>query len=170
MHAELPGPGTSSAHCSATGRRRLRRLTVSARRISFRHELTRRAIAGSLPSARLVELNQRVPAALVDRYGPAAARDAARAGAHREAVAHFGLVLEHSDRFAAQERAELLEQYAIECYTIGAADRAAGAQLQVVDLTRRRDDLRTLGSSLRWLSRMLWSAGNRSGAEQARLP
>ena len=39
------------------------------------------------------------------RYGPAAGRDAARAGAHREAVAHFGLVLEHEDRFAPGERA-----------------------------------------------------------------
>ena len=181
----VPGRATALAAAEQGGL-----LTVSARRISFRHELTRRAIAGSLPSARLVELNQRVLAALVDRdgsdvaqiihhaaqagdmdaivrYGPAAARDAARAGAHREAVAHFGLVLEHADRFAADERAELLEQYAIECYTIGAADRAAGAQLQAVDLTRRRGDLRTLGSSLRWLSRMQWSTGNRSDAEQA---
>ena len=88
-------------------------LTVSTRRISFRHELTRRAIEGSVPSARLMALNQRVLAALVERdgsdvsrivhhaaqagdvgaivrYGPVAARDAARAGAHREAVAHFG--------------------------------------------------------------------------------
>jgi DNA-binding CsgD family transcriptional regulator len=181
----VPGRATALAAAEQGGL-----LTVSARRISFRHELTRRAIAGSLPSARLAELNQRVLAVLVDRdgsdvaqiihhaaqagdadaivrYGPAAARDAARAGAHREAVAHFGLVLEHSERFAAEERAELLEQYAIECYTIGAADRAAGAQLQAVDLTRRRGDLRTLGSSLRWLSRMQWSTGNRSGAEQA---
>ena len=97
-------------------------LTVSARRISFRHELTRRAITSSVPSARLIALNQRVLAALVERggsdvsrivhhaaqagdedaivrYGPAAGRDAARAGAHREAVAHFGLVLEHAGRF-----------------------------------------------------------------------
>jgi hypothetical protein len=35
-------------------------LTVSTNRISFRHELTRRAIAGSLPAARLMALNQRV--------------------------------------------------------------------------------------------------------------
>ena len=165
-------------------------LTVSTRRISFDHELTRRAIAGSLPSARLVELNQRVLAALVDRdgsdvarivhhaaesgdvdaivrYGPAAARDAARAGAHREAVAHFGLVLEHAGRFAVDERAGLLEQYGIECYTIGAAERAAGAQRQAVELNRRRGDPRTLGSSLRWLSRMQWWAGDRGDAEQA---
>jgi len=165
-------------------------LSVSARRISFRHELTRRAIAGSLPSARLMLLNQRVLAALVDRdgsdvaqivhhaaqagdvdaivrYGPAAARDAARAGAHREAVAHFSLVLEHADRFAAQERAGLLEQYAIECYTVGAAHRAAGAQRQAVELTRGLGDLCVLGLSLRWLSRMLWSTGNRRDAEEA---
>ena len=165
-------------------------LTVSARRISFRHELTRRAIAGSLPSARLMVLNQRVLAVLVDRdgsdvaqivhhaaqagdvdaivrYGPVAARDAARAGAHREAVAHFGLVLEYADRFDARERAGLLEQYAIESYTIGAAQRAAGAQRQAVELTRGLGDLLMLGSSLRWLSRMLWWAGDRGNAERA---
>ena len=165
-------------------------LTVSALRISFEHELTRRAIADSLPSARLIALNQRVVAALVNRdgcdaarvvhhaaqagdvdtivrYGPAAARDAARAGAHREAVAHFGLALEHADRFAADERAELLEQYAIESYTIGAAERAADAQRQAVELNRGRGDPRILGSSLRWLSRMQWWAGERGDAEQA---
>ncbi len=166
-------------------------LTVSARRISFRHELTRRAIMSSIPSARLIALNQRVLAALVERggsdvsqivhhaaqagdedaivrYGPAAARDAARAGAHREAVAHLGLVLEHAERFSAAERAGLLEQYAIECYTSGAAEeKAVRAQQQAVDLNRTQGDLRALGSSLRWLSRMNWWAGDRSGAEQA---
>jgi DNA-binding NarL/FixJ family response regulator len=166
-------------------------LSVSARRISFRHELTRRAIMSSVPSARLIALNRRVLAALVERggsdvsrivhhaaqagdedaivrYGPAAGRDAARAGAHREATAHFGLVLEHADRFTAQERAELLEQYAIECYTTGAAEeKAASAQQQAVDLNRTRGDLRALGSSLRWLSRMQWWAGDRGAAEEA---
>jgi len=165
-------------------------LTVSTRRISFRHELTRRAIAGSVPSARLIDLNERVLTALVNRdgsdvaqivhhaaqagdtgaivrYGPAAARDAARAGAHREAVAHFALVLEHDRRFAPDERADLLQEFAIECYTIGAAERAARAQRQVVDLNRPRGDLRTLGSSLRWLARMQWWAGERGEAEQA---
>ena len=165
-------------------------LTVSARGISFRHELTRRAITSSVPSARLIALNQRVLTALVERdgsdisrivhhaaqagdedaivrYGPVAGRDAARAGAHREAVAHFGLVLEHTGRFTAEERAGLLEEFAIECYTIGAADKAAAAQRQAVNLNRQRGDPRALGSSLRWLSRMQWWAGNRSGAELA---
>ena len=165
-------------------------LAVSTRGVSFRHELTRRAIAGSLPLARLVALNQRVVVALVARdgsdvaqivhhaaqagdaeaivqYGPAAARDAARAGAHREAVAHFALVLEHADQFPADERAGLLEQYAVECYTIGAAERAAAAQRQAVELNRQQPDQRVLGASLRWLARMQWWAGDREEAERA---
>ena len=78
-------------------------LNVSPRRIAFRHELTRRAIEGAVPAARLMALNQRVLGVLTARpgsdlaqivhhaaragdadaiaaYGPAAARDAARAG------------------------------------------------------------------------------------------
>ncbi len=167
-------------------------LTVSPRRVTFRHELTRRAIAGAVPAARLIALNQRVLAALTGRpgadvarivhhaaqagdaaaiaaYGPDAAREAARAGAHREAAAHYRLVLEHADRFALGERARLLEEYGIECYTLGAADLAVGAQQQAVELTRTLGDPVRLGASLRWLSRMRWWAGQRDAAEQAGL-
>jgi DNA-binding CsgD family transcriptional regulator/tetratricopeptide (TPR) repeat protein len=165
-------------------------LTVSPRKISFRHELTRRAIADSVPAARLMALNQRVLEALIGhdgsdvaqivhhaaqagnldaivRYGPAAARDATRAGAHREAVAHLALVLEHEGRLTPKEHAGLLEQYAIECYTIGAIDKAVSAGRQAVELNRSLGDLRGLGAGLRWLSRMSWMAGDRAGAEQA---
>ena len=140
VDALVPGPGLGAVAALAAAEER-GLLTVSTRKIAFRHELTRRAIAGSVPAARLMALNQRVLDALVEhdgsdvsrivhhaaqagdqdaiiRYGPSAARDAARAGAHREAVAHYGLVLEHEGRFAPGERAELVEQYAIECYTI----------------------------------------------------
>jgi DNA-binding CsgD family transcriptional regulator/tetratricopeptide (TPR) repeat protein len=180
-------------------------LTVSARRISFRHELTRRAIEGAVPAARLIALNQRVVGVLTRRegsdlsqiihhaaqagdtdaiaaYGPAAARDAARAGAHQQAVAHFGLVLEQAGRFEPGERAALLEQYAVESYTIGATAKAAAAMRGAIELlTRPRGevwagsppregtggDRSRLGADFRWLSRMCWMAGDRPGAEQA---
>src|SRR6185437_3383613 len=181
------GEGTVAALAAAEERGLL---SVSTRKIAFRHELTRRAIAGSVPAARLMALNQRVLDALIDhdgsdvsrivhhaaqagdqdaiiQYGPVAGRDAAGAGAHREAVAHFGLVLEHQDRFAPGERAELLAQYAIECYTIGAIDKAVGAGQRAVEESRSLDDPCPLGSSLRWLSRIWWMAGNRANAEQA---
>jgi DNA-binding CsgD family transcriptional regulator/tetratricopeptide (TPR) repeat protein len=181
------GPGRVAALTAAEQRGLL---MVSTSRISFRHELTRRAIAGSLPAVRLMALNQRVLAALVDhdgydvarivhhaaqagdvdaivRYGPAAAREAGRAGAHREAAAHFALVLDHVDRFTPGESAGLLAQYAIECYTIGALDKAVEAGRRAVDLNRSLGDLRQLGACLRWLSRMSWLAGDRTSAEQA---
>jgi DNA-binding CsgD family transcriptional regulator/tetratricopeptide (TPR) repeat protein len=189
VDALVPGTGPAAA-VALTAAEERGLLSVSMRKVAFRHELTRRAIADSVPAARLIALNQRVLDALIDhdgsdvsrivhhaaqagdpdaiiRYGPAAARDAAGAGAHREAVAHFGLVLEHADRFTPGERAELLAEYAIECYTIGAIDKAVKAERRAVDLNRSLGNLRQLGSCLRWLSRIWWMAGDRKNAEQA---
>jgi DNA-binding CsgD family transcriptional regulator/energy-coupling factor transporter ATP-binding protein EcfA2 len=165
-------------------------LTVSPASVAFRHELTRRAIADSVPVARRVALNRRVLHALVGRedvdlsrilhhaaeagdadaivrYGPPAARDAAGAGAHREAAAHYRLVLRHRERFAAAELAELLERYAVECYTIGSPAAAVAAQREAVGVRRSLGDPRALGAGLRWLSRIQWWAGDRTAAEQA---
>jgi len=163
-------------------------LVVEPTRVAFRHELTRRAVVDALPAARRVELNRRVLAALtgrdgvalsrlvhhaaeagdldaIARFAPDAATDAAAAGAHREAAAHLRLVLEQGGRFEDAERADLLERYAIESYTIGAGERAEAAQLETVRLRRSLGDLAALGSGLRWLSRIYWWNGNRERAE-----
>jgi DNA-binding CsgD family transcriptional regulator len=163
---------------------------VSPERVVFRHELTRRAIADSLPASRRIELNRSVLDALlaygeadlsrlvhhareasnteaVLRFAPDAAREAASAGAHREAAAHYRLVLTHRDRFPPGEQADLLEAYAVECYTLGAAADAVKAQARAVELRERLGDESALGSSLRWLSRMHWWAGETAYAEQA---
>lgn len=165
-------------------------LVVAPSRVAFRHELTRRAIFDALPAARRVELSRKVLMALAQcdgidlsqlmhyaaeagdtdaiiRYGPDAARDAARACAHREAAAHYRLVLEQRDRFPPEERVELLEGYAIECYRVGAALDALTAQEDAVRLRRSLADPGALGAGLRWLSRMSWWAGDRPAAEQA---
>jgi DNA-binding CsgD family transcriptional regulator len=165
-------------------------LTVSPASVAFRHELARRAVADSLPVARRVELDRRVLQTLagrgdadlarivhhaaqagdsdaIVRHGPAAARDAAGAGAHREAAAHYRLVLRHRERFPPAELAELLERYAVECYTIGTAEAAVAAQREAVGLRRSLGDQRALGADLRWLSRMAYWAGDRAAAEQA---
>jgi DNA-binding CsgD family transcriptional regulator/energy-coupling factor transporter ATP-binding protein EcfA2 len=164
-------------------------LTVSPTSVAFRHELARRAIADSVPVARRVDLNRRVLHALVGRgdadlsrivhhaaqagdadtivrYGPAAARDAAGAGAHREAVDHYRLVVRHRERFPPTELAELLEGYAVECYTVGATE-APIVESEAVELRRSLGDQLALGADLRWLSRMQWWAGDRAAAERA---
>jgi DNA-binding CsgD family transcriptional regulator/tetratricopeptide (TPR) repeat protein len=165
-------------------------LTVSPERVAFRHELTRRAIADAMPGARRVELNRRVLAALVARdgadlsqimhhaaeagdvdaivrYGPEAAREAARGGAHREAAAHYRQAVAQRGRFGPAERAELLERYAVECYHVRHAEQALDAQRAAVALRRDLGGEPQLGAALRWLSRMHWWNGDPTGAGHA---
>jgi predicted ATPase len=149
-----------SDHAAITAGEQRGLLTVQPEQVSFRHELTRRAIVDALPVARRLELNARVLAALehlgnsdasrlvhhaseagdVDalvRYAPIAARDAATSGAHREAAAHYALALAHEDRFTSTELADLFEECAVERYTIGSAIDARTAQRRAVALRRQ---------------------------------
>ena len=165
-------------------------LYVEPRQVSFRHELTRRAVVDALPAARRTALNAAAlavfeeadadPAQLVHhaseagdvaavvRHGPAAARAAAGGGAHREAAAHLRLVLTHREHFGPAELADLLEASAFECYTVGDQGRSAVTdQTEAVELRRTLGDPVALGSSLRWLSRIRWWCGDGPGAEVA---
>ncbi|MFG2652172.1 ATP-binding protein [Streptomyces sp. NPDC048436] len=165
-------------------------LVVTPERVVFRHEIIRRAIADSLPAARRIELNRKVLAVLVAqpgsdfsrivhhaaeagdqdaiaRYGPDAARDAARTGAHREAAAQLRLVLRQRQRYGPAELAALLERFAVESYTIADSPAAVGAQREAVALRRSLGDLRELGADLRWLSRIHWWAGDADAAQEA---
>ncbi|MGX9889494.1 ATP-binding protein [Streptomyces sp. NPDC002276] len=165
-------------------------LTVAPERVAFRHELIRRAVADSLPTARRIDLDRRVLAALVARpgsdparvvhhaaragdqdaiarYGPDAARDATEAGAHREAAAHLRLVLRQRHRYTPAELADLLERYAVECYTLADSVEAVAAQRDAVALRRSLGDTLALGADLRWLSRIHWWAGHADEAQDA---
>ncbi|WP_338693201.1 LuxR C-terminal-related transcriptional regulator [Streptomyces sp. Q6] len=165
-------------------------LVVAPDRVAFRHEIIRRALADSLPAARRIALDRAVLAALVAtpdadrsrivhhaaaagdrdavaRFGPDAARDAARAGAHREAAAHLRLVLRERGRYGPDRLADLLEQFAVESYTVADWSAAVSAQREAVELRRSLGDLRALGADLRWLSRMHWWAGDAEAAQAA---
>lgn len=165
-------------------------LVAAPDRVTFRHELTRRAIADALPAVRRTLLNANVLARLAEqpgtdvarlvhhaaeagdrdaivRYGPQAARSAAGGGSHREAVAHYRLVLARPERFEPAERAKLLEGYAVECYILGDGDTAVAGQQQAVTIHRGLGDDAAYGDGQRWLSRMHWWNGDRPGAEQS---
>ncbi|GIG59726.1 LuxR family transcriptional regulator [Longispora fulva] len=165
-------------------------LRVTPRRVGFRHELTRRAVVDSMPAARREAANRGVLAALLARpgievsrvvhhaaqagardvileYGPAAAREAADAGAHRQAVAHLRLVLDQQPVLDPPDEAELWERLAVESYTIGApSEETVAAQRRAVELWRGTDPL-ALGAALRWLSRICWWAGSPDQANAA---
>ncbi|MBG0568280.1 ATP-binding protein [Actinoplanes aureus] len=163
-------------------------LTVTPARVGFRHELMRRAVEASLSASQRIAANRAVLTALLERgdadlsrlvhhagesgdtdlilrYAPAAAAEAVAAGSHREAVAHYRLVLEHRAAFPPGERAGLLEAYAEECYTIGLADPAVTAQREAVTLRRGLPDRAALGLALRRLSRLYWYWNDRPHAE-----
>jgi DNA-binding CsgD family transcriptional regulator/tetratricopeptide (TPR) repeat protein len=167
-------------------------LSVSPTRVSFRHELTRRAVVDSLPGAVRVAGNQAVLAALlarheeqavdlsrivhhaaevgddatIIRFGPLAAREAVAAGSHRAAVAHGRLVLRHRSAFAPAELVEILARHAVECHTTSLSDEALATQQETVALRRELGGVRELGLALRWLTRIAWWAGDRALAEE----
>jgi ATP/maltotriose-dependent transcriptional regulator MalT len=162
-------------------------LSVRPDGVRFRHELTRRAIVDALPTLRRIALHARVLDVLretdadvgriashaveagdvdaIVAWAPRAARDAAVSGAHRQAAAHFRAALDDRERYGAAERVELLEEYAIEIYTLGAGQQAADVQAEVIRLRRELGDGTALGRSLRWASRFHWIAGDRRAAE-----
>ena len=97
-------------------------------------------------------------------HGPRAARAAMAAGAHRQALAHLGRLVDHLDRFPGAEQAELLEAHAMELYVLGHGPEPVLSQDRAVVLRRQMDDPRALGASLVLASRMHWAAADRDGA------
>jgi ATP/maltotriose-dependent transcriptional regulator MalT len=111
-------------------------LEVRTESVGFRHEIARLAVLGAISPARVGALHAKVlrtltgragdPARLVHHaalcndtaaileYAPLAAKEAARLGAHREAAAHLSAALRCCRSLEPIQRAELLEQQAIE--------------------------------------------------------
>jgi DNA-binding CsgD family transcriptional regulator len=158
----------------------------------FRHELGRRAVEEGLPGARRRELNRAVLDALLDagaesarlahhaeaagdpeallEHGLSAARRAVAARSHREATALYARALRHADRLPPAERAEALQEAAIEAYHVDDSTFSIDAQTRAVELRRELGDPLATGASLRWLSRFRWwtqdpVAAERAGAE-----
>lgn len=165
-------------------------LTVLPQRVTFRHELTRRAVVDAMPASRRISANRRVLAALrtsahadvsrivhhavqagddsaVLTYGRLAAEEALAAGAHRQSAAHLGLVLNRPHEFDRGTEARLWHSYGVELYTIDAPWEQARSALERAVALRRDGDPRLLADTLRWLSRICWWAGDAQSAAAA---
>lgn len=149
--------------------------------LAFRHELARRAVEDAIPPRRARQLHRgvlaKLAAALPDalarlvhhadrcgdaeavlRYAPLAAEQAARMGAHREAAAHYARAL----RVA--RTAELLERHAYECYLTNQIEAGLASRREALALRRAEGDALRAGDDLRWISRLLWFAGDGASA------
>ena len=158
-------------------------IEVRPESLAFRHELARRAIERSLPEIRRPRLNAAVVAALgahdrarlmhhaveagdvetILSVGPEAAREAARAGSHRQALAHYESMRPHADRLADRARAELLDGHGWELYNAHRFPEAVAAGREAARLYE--GDPVALGLCLVRLSRYVFMAGETDEAE-----
>ncbi len=164
-------------------------LTLEGGLLRFRHELARRAVEASIAPARRRALHQKVVDVLRRRsdaraseiahhaeraadvatlltYAHRAGDEAARAGAPREAAAHYATVLRHRDALDPVLLVELLERSAEQAYLMGAADVAVTAMTEAAELRRRAKDTIGLGRDLTRLTRFSWMCGRRAAAEE----
>jgi DNA-binding CsgD family transcriptional regulator/tetratricopeptide (TPR) repeat protein len=163
--------------------------------IAFRHELARRAVEHSLPTIRRRALHRQMvralralrppdldqpdlarlvhhavaaaDAATVAEYAPRAGLEAARAGSHRQALAHYEAALRRPDLLGAPQRAQVLDAYAGELSNAHRFADAVTAGREAVARYRELDDPVALGEALLRLSWHLYMTGDTDGAEQA---
>jgi len=164
--------------------------------LAFRHELARMAVESALSAPAAQALHARAlraltradapavslarlahhathagDAAAVLRYAPQAAQQAARRGAHKEAVAHLRTALDHTSNLGEVEQAELFDRLSYECYLTERIDEAIAAREAALTRWRAAGVPLRVGDALRWLSRLYWYRGNsaaaRDYAEQA---
>ena len=162
--------------------------------VAFRHELARRAVVESLPASVRLELNADVLRALLSRpdfdpfrvlhhavaagddaavitHGPAAAQEATRVGAHRQAAACYAQVLAHGRGLTTSRRAALGEAHAWALYNSNQLHAAAVAAARAAELWQQDGDDQRLVRALVTLSRQQWlterPVAARASAERA---
>jgi AAA ATPase domain len=163
-------------------------LTLEGATLRFRHELARRAIELSISPSRRRALHQSVVDELVRRptaraseiahhaeraadvpalvrFARRAGDEAARAGAPREAAAHYEAMLRHRYAMDAVTTVEILERFAEQSYLRGAADVAMASMLEAAALRRASGEVLHLGRDLTRLTRYAWMCGRRLEAE-----
>src|SRR5258706_11464435 len=98
-------------------------------------------------------------------YAPDAAKQAAAAGAHREAIVLYELALRFADNLPSAEHAQLLEAYAVELHFANqTAERMMGLQKAIALRHSIRNRLRQ-GANLEALSEALYLLGRNTESE-----
>ena len=173
----------SVEECLATGV-----LRVDDGTFVFRHELARQAILQALTPTRMLALHRLVLQALQSTtapgadlarfahhaegaglaeavlcYAPAAARDAAAKGAHRQAAQQFARALRHA--WTPRQRAPLLDDYAAECHLSAQITEAIDARQSAANLWRDEGEVERQVVSLARMAHLLVVAGRNAQGE-----
>lgn len=174
------------ARCLATGL-----LKVQADIYMFRHELIRQTILDSASPHKKVALHRLALAALQEaaetradlarlanhaegtreaslvlEYAPAAARQAATAGAHRQAAALYELALRYAEALPLEQHAQMMEAYADERW-FQSLDGNPPLRREIIAKYRNLGDRLREGKNLALLAAELKAAGQYSESEGA---
>ena len=166
-------------------------MVADDQRIAFRHAIVREVLAADLSPPRRRDLHRRILAILqadgrfagddamlahhaelarddvaATRYALAAARQAARFGAHREAVAQYARALRTGAGMGIETRAEVLVARAFECYLAGDLPAAIQDASEAAAIWHQQGNALRYGDTLRCISRYLWFNGDQAGAER----
>ena len=155
--------------------------------VAFRHDIARSAVLGATTPGSEPALHASMITALeqvggdasllahhataagdvqrILRYTAEAAAEAARSGAHREAVAFYDIALRHAadDREA---QARLLEAQAMELYLTDRLDDAIAARRRALELRGELADIVAVGANHRAISNFGWYAADRASADR----
>ncbi|MEZ4592398.1 MAG: AAA family ATPase [Chloroflexota bacterium] len=165
-------------------------LLVQGDQFVFRHELARQAVLDQIVPHQRTFLHQAVLDALrvspigkkdlarlahhaeaaadkdaILAYAPAAARQAEAARAHRAAVLLYELALQHADNLPAAERAQLLDEFAVECDIVDRRPDAIAGHQQAIKLWEEAGLPLKKGRSLTSLALLLQITGRKTEAE-----
>jgi DNA-binding CsgD family transcriptional regulator/tetratricopeptide (TPR) repeat protein len=187
LEALVPGSADALEKCLASGM-----LVINQDGVAFRHELARLALEEALMPIPASALHRTALAALgnppagnpdparlahhaeaagdgeaVLRHAPVAAKRASAVGAHRESAAQYSRALRFADAVPADQRADLLEARAYECYLTDQLETAIDAQQSALLRRREAGDALKEGDALRSLARLLGFVGRTYEAADA---
>jgi DNA-binding CsgD family transcriptional regulator len=184
--AQIAGAGVAVEECLAGGM-----LQAQGDAYAFRHELARQAILTTISPDRRMALHRRALALLlaaptgpdlarlanhaegtqdvsaVLEYAPAAARQAAAASSHREAIALFELALRFADSLPPAARAAMLDAYSLELWFPNRLEDGIQVLRQASNLWHALGDRLRECDSLVLLAENNHVLGRRAEAEQA---
>ncbi len=164
-------------------------LTLEGGVVRFRHELARRAVEDALAPSRRRDLHRKVVNELRRRqksraseivhhaeraadtpalleFALLAGDEAARAGAPREAAAHYRTILKHRESIVPDLLVGTLEKHAEQSYLMGDSVAAMVSMTEAAQLRRQAGNMLGLGRNLTRLTRFAWMCGQRAEAER----
>ena len=103
---------------------------------------------------------------VIFKFAPLAAKQAARLGAHEQALKHYMTALQYSEHISTKEQLDILEGYSYECYLTARIEEGIKSCESAIEILKDHHDPLREGENFRRLSRLLWYYGKDKKGEE----